>query len=685
MKRIKVQIALLAAIPMVAVIAFASFSVYVRSLELSEHAYLRPLSQVAENAGNLVHELQKERGMSVGLVKSDYDAGNRQTLLTQRPKTDGALETFTGHLASVDLNDAKLTAELQHIADDLTKIAGFRTAVDGKSFGAGDIVKNYTAEIEELIHLIGLAVEASPSQAVTVEMFPYLTIVEAMEAGGLERAQGASLLNEFNQTGEVNMNTYRAFITQFGGERAFLKEFAAIATDEQLALFEEKVSGPDVQKTLEWRQIIQTMPETQDAGGLEGAAWFAQATKRLNLMKEVSDQFVERAEDAAGADVSRLNTEIWTLAAIAVLAVAGTFGIAVLQVWRISSLLGDQRDTIQNLADGNIDIEIAHTDRPDEVGDIARACEVFRSNIQRQRELEEAEEKNRIVRRRRRQQLEDAIARFSDEVGHVQHNLSGETDAVSGVASEMLHIAENAKTLALSAASATEEATVNVQSVASATAELSASISEIARQANTSTQIASTASASAAETNEDVGALADAVDKIGEVVEMIRAIAEQTNLLALNATIEAARAGEAGKGFAVVAAEVKELSTQTAKATDEIGAQIGGIQGSTRKAVESIRAIATQIEEVQSVSTAIAAAVEQQEAATGEITQSITYASDGSTAASTNVAGVSETIRQTRDQSEHVSQSAERLGQVAGELSGAVKAFLENVRDDKAA
>ena len=134
-------------------------------------------------------------------------------------------------------------------------------------------------------------------------------------------------------------------------------------------------------------------------------------------------------------------------------------------------------------------------------------------------------------------------------------------------------------------AAASEEASTNVQSVASATEELTSSVNEISRQVQDSARIASDAVDQARKTNDRVAELSKAAARIGDVVELINTIAGQTNLLALNATIEAARAGEAGRGFAVVASEVKALAEQTAKATDEIGQQITSIQAATQESV----------------------------------------------------------------------------------------------------
>ncbi len=207
-------------------------------------------------------------------------------------------------------------------------------------------------------------------------------------------------------------------------------------------------------------------------------------------------------------------------------------------------------------------------------------------------------------------------------------------------------------------AAASEQASTNVQSVASATEEMAASVNEISRQVQTSGSIANEAVAQARKTNDRVGELAKAAARIGDVVELINTIAGQTNLQALNATIEAARAGEAGRGFAVVASDVKALAEQTATATGEISQQITGIQNATQESVGAIKEIGDTIDRMSEIASTIASAVEEQGAATQEISRNVQQAAQGTQQVSANITGVQ---RGTRD----------RIGLLAGALSGA--------------
>jgi methyl-accepting chemotaxis protein len=230
------------------------------------------------------------------------------------------------------------------------------------------------------------------------------------------------------------------------------------------------------------------------------------------------------------------------------------------------------------------------------------------------------------------------------------------------------------------AAHASEEASLNVQTVATASEELSASINDISRQVVHAASIAGRAVDETKQTDGTVRGLAETAERIGEVVKLINAIAGQTNLLALNATIEAARAGEAGKGFAVVASEVKSLANQTAKATEDITAQIAAVQNVTREAMNAIRGIGSTIGEVSVVATSIASAVEEQGAATQEITRNTQEAARRTKDASDNIAGVSTGADATGAAAHNVKSAAEALAVRTETLRSQVDDFLATIR-----
>ncbi|WP_316978569.1 methyl-accepting chemotaxis protein [Shumkonia mesophila] len=336
---------------------------------------------------------------------------------------------------------------------------------------------------------------------------------------------------------------------------------------------------------------------------------------------------------------------------------------------------------MSRLAGGDLEVEVPARGRRDEMGEMAAAVQVFKDNAIEKVKLEsENEENQRCAEKEKRQAMETMADAFEASVGQVVNQVSSAATEMRSSSEAMSATAEEATRQASAVAAASEQASANVQTVASAAEELSSSISEISRQVTQASQIASAAVTEAEQTNVKVQGLAAAAQKIGEVVALITDIAEQTNLLALNATIEAARAGDAGKGFAVVASEVKNLANQTAKATDEIGAQIAGIQSATQEAVAAINSITKTISKINEVNSGVASAVEEQGAATQEIARNVEQAAAGTQEVSANIGGVSQAANETGAAATQIQSTAADLSRQSETLRAEVDKFLANVR-----
>jgi methyl-accepting chemotaxis protein len=338
------------------------------------------------------------------------------------------------------------------------------------------------------------------------------------------------------------------------------------------------------------------------------------------------------------------------------------------------------KTSMLQLADGNLDIEIAGTSRQDEIGDLGRAAQVLRDRSRDAARLAAEKETERTARDARGRTIDELTKAFDGQVSGVLALVGTVVSELETTATALSANSQQTNRQATTVATATEEASASVQTVATAAEELSSSIKEIARQVEQSSRIAQTASDEASRTNETVKGLATSSARIGDVVKLINDIASQTNLLALNATIEAARAGDAGKGFAVVAGEVKNLANQTAKATEEIGAQIGAVQASTEEAVAAIGAIVSRINEINQIAAAIAAAVEQQSAATGEIARNVQQAATGTQEVSANIGGVTQAAGETGAAASQLLSSTRSLARETSGLKDTVGTFLQGVR-----
>jgi methyl-accepting chemotaxis protein len=386
------------------------------------------------------------------------------------------------------------------------------------------------------------------------------------------------------------------------------------------------------------------------------------------------------AEARAVSDVEEKRS-LWISMSLTAAVLAVLVGSALFSLFNIARPIRRIGEVLLELANGTKAVDIPYAQRGDEVGDNARAAQTFKENLLR---LEKMEGEQKAVEARAASRRKAEMAKLADEfqaaVGNIVDTVSTASTELEAAASTLTTTAETTQQLSGLVASASEQASANVQSVAAATEEMNASVSEIARQVQNSSGIALDAVRQAERTDARIAELLNAASRIGDVVKLITAIAEQTNLLALNATIEAARAGEAGKGFAVVAQEVKALASQTAKATDEIGTQIAAMQTATQDSVAAIKEISTTISKISEISTMIAAAVEEQGATTQEIARNVQETAHGTTQVATNITEVNRGASETGTASAQVLSSAQSLARESNRLKTEVDKFLTTVR-----
>ena len=324
---------------------------------------------------------------------------------------------------------------------------------------------------------------------------------------------------------------------------------------------------------------------------------------------------------------------------------------------------------MQHLAEGDETIEVVGTRHNDEIGRMAAALEVFRSQAIEKRQLAEAQEEER---QRADTEKHAALVRMAEtietETGKAMGQIGVRSAEMIGAADTMHTSSGRTGSSARYANTAAQQVLVNAQTVASSSEQLSASIREIGAQVSRSTTVVAHAVEAGGETRRTIEALNEQVGRIGAVADMIGEIAAKTNLLALNATIEAARAGQAGKGFAVVASEVKALATQTAHSTQEIGRHIDQVRAATAASAAAVGRIEATISEVNAIAGSVAAAVEEQAAATAEIARNVTETASAANEMTRRVGEVTTEAEQTDHCAAAVRDNASGLNAAVEEL-----------------
>jgi len=360
-----------------------------------------------------------------------------------------------------------------------------------------------------------------------------------------------------------------------------------------------------------------------------------------------------------------------------VLLIAGiAYGVA-LSISRPLSLI--TKRTAQ-LAEGNTEIDVPFLGEPNELGQLAHALDVFKTNRRRAEQLDQAQRAEQAAKLQRQEHLERVIAAFNERSARVTAAVARAAEHVQAQARRLTEMAQQSRTNLAAVGGAAVDTTGNVQAVAGAVEELSAAVVDVNRRVVKSADVSKRAVAETEQTSLTMRSLVEAAQRIGNIVKVIQDIASQTNLLALNATIEAARAGDAGKGFAVVAGEVKTLANQTTRATEEIQAQVGSIQGETARAVTAIESIGKTVGEMSDIATAIASAMEQQGATSHDIARNMSQAADSTREVSAKVTTVGQAAETTSVAASELQAASDDLRQQAAQLEADMQGFLSEVR-----
>ncbi len=676
---ISVRIAILSLIPMLALLGLGVVDLLDKRETANEAQAVAEVVELAPVISGLVHELQKERGTSAGYIGSK-GAKFTASISERRADTDRALADFRSALPEARGPLAFLGFEdpFGQVRRELEKLDGIRQQVDRFSLRVPQMAGYYTPLIAKLLSMVESVALITDDGRVVRSLTAYMAFLQGKERAGIERAMGATGFGG----GKFSEGVYRKFVGLGAMQTAFGSVFDRFGSEAEKAAWKTVNAGSEQERVNEMRKIAHKGPFGGDISVISGPDWFQASTARIDKMKDVEDAVAINIVAQARAIADQANRGFWTLLGL----LTGLFVLMVVLSFYIArSITVPLHGLVENmaqLANNNTDIDIQVTSQSDEIGEIARAVEVFRENAVERLRLEMNAQNERDRERQRQVYLEGLVTRFRQVIDETLHSVDGQTDAMKGTAGVLSDVAASATSEANSAEQASAGASDNVQAVAAATEQMVASVKEISTQAHHANSMVNKATEIAQTTNSDVSSLAEAANRIGAVVGIIRDIADQTNLLALNATIEAARAGEMGRGFSVVASEVKELASQTSKATEEISTQIAGVQTLTGNAVDAIGRIATTVGDISSVTRNIASAVEEQEASTHEIANSIQMASEDTLLAMKNAQGVTQVIGETAKEARSVEIVTGELTSAAENLNSVVEEFLDNVAKD---
>ena len=639
--------------------------------------------EVAEASNAVVHQLQKERGRSVGYLSSDERERVAEALNSQRAETDRAIAALDVALARnrpEEILPAR-AADFVSSRELVDKALGLRAKIDAGDASIGDALSGYTTAVDGLIDVVGFTVEVSQSTEVTENLLAYLALVKAVENAGLERALGSRVFDLVGRH-EFDSSLYNSYLVRLAGERAYLRDFNAFAKPQFREHFKATVVGTDVDQVAAWREILTTLPQTLDGQGVSGADWFNTATARIDLIVEVENWIAAQTLGIAQADATTARLRLIAVASGLLALTLGGGWITRRQTGRMAAAVNFLSDRLQSLASGDYEADLTLPDRAlqsTETLQMHTGLIELRKKAQARRRLQQEKLEAAEAEAARAAAVTAVVDEFRCAFESVLSRLTQGTSTLTDCAVRLTEGASGTQQRSSTASLEASRSTEAVESVAGAAEKIASSIGEVSRQAQSMRGQAATVSQESGEIAEHFAGLKAMGDEIRSVMDLIARIADQTTLLALNATIESARAGEAGKGFAVVAGEVKSLAVQTGSSTENIRTKVETMVAALDRSAASIERVSSAIDSLGSQVDIVTTAVDEQLATADDISQSAAHAAVGTKAASTNVEEVEAIATETNREASAVRQTADELSTLVETLESQTRGFLERI------
>ncbi len=654
----KYKLGLMLLIPVVALLLYSISVVLEKKNIVLEMEDMLSLSRLAVAVSGVVHETQKERGVTAGFLGS----GGREFIdevPAQRLNTDSKVEELTVLLETFDKDKfgQKFVSSLNSVMGELEGIDAKREKMSEMKMPVKDAIAYYSgmnARFLDIISMMGATLCKDPE--VTVSFLTYYSLEQEKERAGIERA----VLSNTFAADMFAPGMYKKFVELVALQTAFGKQFLLMAKEDEKDYYHEQMSGSAVDETIRIRNVAFSRA-VEGGFGIEAKYWFQKQTEKINRMKNVetflSKKLVALAEKKKRTAKTALITDIIMTAS----ALMATVVMSILLSRNIVASLKNVIDGMRVMADNSDLTHRISAERKDEMGELAKWFNISVST------------------------LHEVISKLATAT----EKISGSVEALTSDARRSLDGSREQTHHTEGIATATMEMSATINSLAESTShmgKLSKKAKDVAR--NGSQMLSESLSGikeiegSIKDSAEVIKKLGKSSQKIGEIAGVITDIADQTNLLALNAAIEAARAGEHGRGFAVVADEVRKLAERTAKATEEISMMISDIQSQSVEAVDSMgkgtAEFSTWVEKISGAETVFNEIVDTVDIVSERVEGVATAVEEQATTSdqiSKNSTTMSDLAKDLTRSAENTAGSAKELGALAADLSATVKLF----------